>query len=59
MKFKVQCLLLLEGHCVKSAHIQSYPGLHFPAFGLNLIVFSPNVGKYGPEYLRIWALFTQ
>ena len=23
-------------HCVKSAHIQSYPGPYFPAFGLNL-----------------------
>ena len=24
-----------------------------------LFVFSPNVGKYGPEKLRIWTLFTQ
>ena len=23
-----------------------------------LSVFSPNVGKYGPEKLRIWILFT-
>ena len=22
-------------------------------------VFSPNAGKYGPEKLRIWTLFTQ
>ena len=22
-------------HCVKSVHIRSYPGPHFPAFGLN------------------------
>ena len=22
-------------HCVKSAHIRSYPGPYFPAFGLN------------------------
>ena len=24
-----------------------------------LYVFSPNAGKYGPEKLRIWTLFTQ
>ena len=24
-----------------------------------LSVFSPNAGKYGPEKLRIWTLFTQ
>ena len=24
-----------------------------------LSLFSPNVGKYGPEKLRIWTLFTQ
>ena len=28
--------------CVKSVRIRSYSGPHFP-------VFSPNVGKYGPE----------
>ena len=27
-------------------------GLYFP-------VFSRNTGKYGPEILRIWTLFTQ
>ena len=34
----------------------------FPALGLNTErygVFSPNVGKYGPEKLRIRTLFTQ
>ena len=42
-------------HCVKSVRIRSYPGLYFPAFGLNtedtkfLSRFSPNAGKYGPE----------
>ena len=58
MKFKVQCLLLLEGHCVKSAHIQSYQGLHFPAFGLNLIYSvrmwentDQNISEYG-HFLR-------
>ena len=24
-----------------------------------LSAFSPNAGKYGPEKLRIWTLFTQ
>ena len=35
---------------------------YFPVFGLNteyLSVFSPNTGKYGPEKIRIWTLFTQ
>ena len=42
-------------HCVKSVRIWSYSGPHFSAFGLNseryevLSVFSPNVGKCGPE----------
>ena len=39
-------------HCVKRVRIRSYSGPHFPAFGLNtpyISVFSPNVGKCGPE----------
>ena len=46
---------LNETHSVKSVRIRNYSGLYFPAFGLNterysyLSVFSPNVGKYGPE----------
>ena len=42
-------------HSVKSVQIRSFSGLYFPAFRLNtkrylyLSVFSPNVGKYGPE----------
>ena len=40
--------------CMKSVRIQSYSGPHFPAFGMNTersgeSLFSPNVGKYGPE----------
>ena len=27
--------------------------------GLYFFVFGPNAGKYGPEKLRIWSLFTQ
>ena len=46
-------------HCVKSVRIGSYSGPYFPAFGLNLSVFSPNTGKYGPEKLQIRILFTQ
>ena len=48
-------------HCVKSVHIQSFSGLYFPAFGLNTerSVFSPNVGKCGPEKPRMRKLFTQ
>ena len=44
---------------MKSVRIQSYSGPYFPAFGLNLSVFSSNTGKYGPEKLRIQTLFTQ
>ena len=39
-------------YCVKSVHIRSYSGPHFPAFVLNTVylsVFSPNAGKFGPE----------
>ena len=28
--------LIHHGHCVKSAHIRSYSGPYFPAFGLNM-----------------------
>ena len=38
--------------CVKSVRFLSFPGPYFPAF-------SPNAGKYGPQKLRIRALFTQ
>ena len=55
-------------HCVKIVHIRSYSSPHFSVFGLNterysaslyLSVFSPNAGKYVPQNLRIWALFSQ
>ena len=39
-------------HCVKSVQIRSFFWSVFPEFGLNTEryrVFSPNVGKYGPE----------
>ena len=41
--------------------VKRYSGQYFPAFGLNteISVFSPNAGKYRPEKLRIWTLFTQ
>ena len=37
-------------HCVKSVQIRSFSVPYFP-------IFSPNMGKYGPEKLRIWTLF--
>ena len=46
-----------DRHCVESVCIRSFSGPYSPAFGLNtpyLSVFSPNVGKCGPE-----NLFTQ
>ena len=39
-------------HCVRSVQTRSFSGPYFP-------VFSPNMGKYGPEKHRIWTLFTQ
>ena len=45
-------------HCVKSVHIRSFSGPHFPAFELNtkdteyLSIFCQNAGKCGPEKLR-------
>ena len=59
---------VFKDHCVKSAKYGVFSGPYFPAFGLNterygvspyLSVFSPNAGKYGPEKIRIWTLFTQ
>ena len=43
---------LVKIHCVKSVRIWSFSGSYFP-------IFSSNVGKYGPEKLQIWTLFTQ
>ena len=44
--------------CVKSVSIRSFSGPQFPEFGWNT-EFTPNVGKCGPEQLRIRKLFTQ
>ena len=44
---------------MKSVHIRSFSGPHFPAFGLNrekyfyLFIFGPNAGEYRPEKFRI------
>ena len=43
---------VFKDHCVKSAKYGVFSGPYFP-------VFSPNAGKYGPEKIRIWTLFTQ
>ena len=31
----VEIVSMVNSHCVKSVHIRSYSGPHFPAFGLN------------------------
>ena len=52
-------------HYVKIVQIQSFFGPHFPAFGLKTVICGVNLriqskmGKYGPEKLRIWTIFTQ
>ena len=47
---------------MKSVGIRRFSGPYFLVLGLNVSpyfsVFSPNAGKYGPEKLRIRALFT-
>ena len=52
-------------YCVKSVRIRSFSGAYFPAvrpnterYSVNLRI-QPNAGKYGPEKLRIRALFLQ
>ena len=50
-------------HCVKIVRIQNFSGTHYPAFGLNTEIFSPDIfsteifstdaRKYGSEKLRI------
>ena len=53
-----------EFQCVKSVHIWSFSGPHFPYSdwirrNTEYPVFNPNTEKSGPEKLWIWALFTQ
>ena len=49
----------------KMSKYGSFSGTYFPVFELNTDIhsvnfrISPNAGKYGPEDLRIWTLFTQ
>ena len=53
----IEAFFLLSNklHCVKSVHIRSYSGAHFPAFRLirrdteDLSILSPNRGKCGSE----------
>ena len=61
-------VIFYSHHCVKSVQISKYgvfSDLYFPAFRLNTEryeVFLPiqsEYGKYGPEKIRIWTLFTQ
>ena len=42
---------------MKSIRIRSFSGPYFYALGL-ITVFNPNVGKFGPEKLRIRTLST-
>ena len=46
----------LNPHCVKSVQIRSF---FWSVFSRIRTVFSLNAGKYGPEKIRIWTLFTQ
>ena len=45
-------------HCVKSAHIRSFSGLHFPAFRLNTNVNFPKTGNTNTFY-AVLAIFTK
>ena len=37
-------------HCIKSVHIQSFSGLYFPAFGLNMERFEVTRDQKNSEY---------
>ena len=37
-------------HCVKSVHIRSYSGPHFPAFGLNTVRMQEKADQNNSEY---------
>ena len=56
---------LNEIHCLKSVRIRSFSGLYLPHSDRMprntecLFVFIPNLGKYRPQKLQIWTLFTQ
>ena len=52
----LQCLVFCECdyHCVKSARIRSYSGLHFHAFGLNA---DQNNSEYGHFLCRVHHVF--
>ena len=57
MKFHAFHVIL---HRVKIVRFRSFSGPYFPAFGLNTVSVScSNLGKYGPEKLRIQTPFTQ
>ena len=55
----------IDSHCVKSVRIRSFSGPYFPVFGLNTeryevpLHIQSKAGKYGPEKLQIWTLFTK
>ena len=51
-------LLERKAHCMKIVQIRSFLWSVFSRI-FPLSVFSLNAGKYGPEKLRIWTLFTQ
>ena len=63
---KSAILAVSYSYCMRSVRIRSFPYfgifLHLDWIRRNtpyLSVFNPNAGKWGPEKLRIWTLFTQ
>ena len=62
--FNCKNYLYIKGYTITAWKVSKYGNFsvpYFPVFGLytSNSVFSPNIGKYGPNKLRIWTLFTQ
>ena len=46
-------MIMMLMHCVKSARIRSFSGMHFPTFGLNTEIYGVNL-PIQSECGKIW-----
>ena len=49
----VRCICLDRTHCVKSVRIRSFSGPDYPAFRLNMEIYSVNLSPYSVRMLGI------
>ena len=47
----VRCISLDRTHCVKSVRIRSFSGSDYPAFRLNMEIYSVNLSPYSVRML--------